>query len=151
MHIEHHEVFPVGPDRLAELFADEEFVRTTNERMRAQNVQIQIADEPSGAFTVSVQRGQSMEHVPEPLRRFAPHGIQLSQVERWEAPAKDGSRSGSVQVGLEGIPVSFDGKMTLRQAGANGSELGLFGDLVARIPLFGGAVERAARPAVTQQ
>jgi hypothetical protein len=74
--------------------------------------------------------------------------LKITEVDRWEAPQSDGSRTGTITVTIDGAPIKFTGALHLESTAA-GSRASIAGDLKANIPFLGGRIEQAAAPAIT--
>lgn len=148
MHIEHTLAFPGSTEQVAALFADPEFLRASCERMHAHNVEIAVVGSAAAGFTTTIRRTQSLDQIPQQLRRFAGSGLTIVQEESWQPPAADGSYVGDVSVDVLSTPVTFRGQTRLAPRTQQECDLTLSGLLVAKIPLLGGMVEVAAAPAI---
>ena len=87
------------------------------------------------------------DDVPDYARSFIGKTLDVVRVDRWEPPAADGSRDGTVTVEIKGAPIRLNGMLTLRPDDAGCEEV-IAGELKASIPLLGGKMERAAEPAL---
>ena len=65
----------------------------------------------------------------------------------WGRPAADGSRTGTIHIGIGDAPVAMQGGLRMRVDG-RGTRIDIDGDLKARVPLVGGRIERAAEPSI---
>lgn len=88
------------------------------------------------------------EVIPDAFRGMLSSTITVTQTEKWHPATADGSRSGSIDVELSGVPVRLSGVLTLTPSADGGCTERVEGELKAKIPLVGGKVERAAEPAV---
>ena len=73
--------------------------------------------------------------------------LAITETQDWGPAATDGARQGTLTVDIAGAPIDLDGTLSLAPAG-QGSVETIQGDLKARIPLFGGQIEKAAAPAI---
>lgn len=87
--------------------------------------------------------------VPDFVRRLVGDTIDLDQVDVWEPAARDGSRTGSIRIGMAGAPVTLTGGMSLVPAGS-GSAATVDGRIKASVPLVGGKIERAVHDALVR-
>jgi len=139
---------PADPHSAARLLADPEFVRETVRASGGTDEQVDVTGSPEGAFTVTSRRALPSDQIPAHLRGFVGNKIDVRQVDAWEAPAADGSRTGTVVVDIAGAPVRLTGRTALAGTPDGGTTATYDGDLKAAIPLFGSAVERAAAGAI---
>jgi hypothetical protein len=65
----------------------------------------------------------------------------MTQTDRWDAAAPDGSRSGSYEVSVDGAPVTTEGTMTLEASG-NSCVHHITGEITVKIPLVGGRIAK---------
>jgi hypothetical protein len=137
---------PADVETVGDMFADPEYVHTKVRASGALNHTVDVATNPAGAFTVTTRRSMPTDQIPANFRTFIGAGLDVRQVEAWEAPADDG-RSGTVVVEIAGAPVRLTGTTSLRP-GEGGSVLTYEGEVKATIPLFAGAVEKAAVDAI---
>jgi hypothetical protein len=107
-------------------------------------VQIEHED---GAAVITTRRELPTDDIPDYARGFVGTTLDVVRVDRWEAPAADGSREGTISLEIRGAPIRLHGTMELRPDDA-GCEEAIVGDLKASIPLLGGKMEKAAEPAL---
>jgi hypothetical protein len=134
-------------DRVGALLADESFVRAKVRATGALSHQVDVVGRAHDAFTVTTRRQMPTDAVPAQFRALLGAGLEVRQVEAWEAPEPDGRR-GTVVVEITGVPVRLSGTTRLI-AHEDGTTTQLYdGELKASIPLFGGAVEDATAGAI---
>ncbi len=73
--------------------------------------------------------------------------IRVTETIVWSRASMDGSRTGTIEIGMGDAPVALNGTIRLSAAGA-GSRVDIDGELKARIPLIGGRIEKAAEPPI---
>jgi hypothetical protein len=132
---------------VAGLLADRDFVADVCAASAATAWDVEVSGGPEGAFTVTTVRTLPTDELPDTFRRLLGGSLQVRQVDSWQAPAGDGSRSGSTELAVVGKPVRATATMALRPGGS-GCEQVVTGELSAKVPLVGGRVERAAEPAL---
>jgi hypothetical protein len=86
--------------------------------------------------------------LPEHLRAYLPGGLDVRQVNAWDAPGPDGSRRGTVTMEMLGAPLTLRGTMTLTAEGEGACRLSYAVHLRASVPLVGAVIEEAAAPAI---
>lgn len=99
------------------------------------------------ATRITSRRALPTDQVPEAFRAFVGDRLTLTQTETWEPAAPDGTRRGRMVVEVGGTPVRLEATLRLTAEGAGTVEQ-VEGDLQAKVPLFGGRIEKAAEPAV---
>lgn len=84
---------------------------------------------------------------PDAAAKFTGPELTVVETIRWAAAEGDGSRNGTVDLTVEGQPVTMKGTVRLAP-GDSGSTLTLAATLKVAIPLLGKKLEQAAAPAV---
>lgn len=102
---------------------------------------------PGEGARVRSSRDLPTDAIPEAFRSFVGSSLTMIQVEVWDPPAADGSRSGRLDVEVRGTPIRLTGTLRLEPAEGCCREA-VEGDLKAKVPLIGGRIEQAAEPAV---
>ena len=80
------------------LLADPAYVHAKVRASGAVEQQVDVTGAADDAFTVTSRRALPTAQIPAHLRSFVGDRIDVRQVDAWEAPAADGSRSGTVVV-----------------------------------------------------
>lgn len=102
-----------------------------------------------GHDEVLVHRSMSTADLPSQLRSLIGETIDIVERQVWQAEADDqGGRTADLRVEIKAAPVAFTGRITMTPDSGH-TRLRAKGDLVAKIPLVGGRIEEAARPAIT--
>lgn len=99
--------------------------------------------------TVSGTTTHTTRTLPSPSSAARFTGPELNVVEDivWGDAAADGSRTGALDMTVQGQPVTLKGQMRLAPGG-RGSTVLLTGELKVAIPLLGRKLEQSAAPAV---
>ena len=69
--------------------------------------------------------------------------IRVTETIVWSGASADGSRTGTLTIGIGDAPLRLDGTMRLGPSSV-GTRVDVDGELKARIPLLGGKIEKAA-------
>ena len=85
--------------------------------------------------------------LPSFVKSIVGDTVTVTETQDWGPPGTDGSRSGSLTVGIAGAPVDLAGTLSLTPGGGGSVEV-VEGDLKARIPLIGDRIEKAAAQAI---
>jgi len=109
--------------------------------------EVDVTEHDDGGATVFSRRALPTDQVPDAVRALVGRTVHLAETQRWEAADADGTRTGSILVEIEGLPVRFTAATALA-ADADGTQQPIEGELKASVPLFGGRIEHAAEPAV---
>lgn len=143
MHLEKTLRHPAPPAAVAALLADRGFVEEVCAASGATSWEVAVEGGAAGAFTVTSSRTLPTDDLPEAARRFVGADIRLREVDRWEAPAPDGSRRGTLDLEVPGAPVVARASLLLRPE-ADGSAQVVTGEITASVPLVGGRIEKTA-------
>ncbi|MCE0534836.1 DUF2505 domain-containing protein [Kineosporia rhizophila] len=139
--------YRADPARVFAMLTNQEFQERKVGRISKGAWDVRVQREGDTAVIVS-HRTLPPEVVPDAFRAMISTTITITQTEKWGPAAPDGSRSGSIDVELSGVPVRLTGALSLAPAPDGGCREQVTGELKAKIPLFGGKVEKAAEPAV---
>jgi len=136
--------YPAPAGRVAEILADQSFIDAwlAGEPTFARSAS--VAGTPPGAFTVSIRRRIPVGDLPPQLRQLMPRGLDVRQVNAWEAVGSDGVRRGTSAVDILGAPVKLTGTMALVPKGDEECEQRYAIDLQATVPMMGAKIEQAA-------
>ena len=138
--------YPVSCEHVFAMLVDRSFQERVCEATKALRYEVRI-EQDAGSATITTRRELPTDAVPEFARGFVGRTLDVVRVDRWEPPAADGSRDGTVTVEIKGAPIRLNGMLALRPDDA-GSEEVIAGELKASVPLLGGKLERAAEPAL---
>lgn len=140
--------------RPAEVFAalvDEGYNRKITKGLGGELIAFERQGELSGPVTLTMVRTVPVSRLPEVVQKFASKflgdKLRLEQLERWSAPAADGSRTAQLVYNVTSAKVSANIELQLLATGS-GSEVQAAGSVECRIPLVGGRVAQAAEPRV---
>lgn len=138
--------YAASPADVFAMLTDSAFQERKLQRTGALTWTVDVRPQAGGAVVAS-ERALPTDQVPEAFRSFVGQQITVTQTETWGAAGPDGSRTGTLVVEIGGAPVRMDAELALKPS-AGGSVQTVDGDLKARVPLFGGKIERGAEPAV---
>lgn len=144
MHLQKALRHPAPPAEVAALLADRSFVEEVCAASGARSWEVEVTGDAAGAFTVTSTRVLPTDELPDVARRFVGETLSLREVDRWDAPGPDGSRTGTLELTVPGAPVRASAALALRGAGSGGTAHSLDGELKASIPLVGARIEKAA-------
>lgn len=132
-------------DTVLKTFVDEAFIRHVSERAGTQLDSVEVSGDTDTAFTVTTVRSMSADKLPDMVKKFVKGGVKLTQVDSYDAPAGDGSRSVRTEVKASGLPVGANASQSLKPTGES-TLIDVSGDVVANIPLVGKKIAAAAEP-----
>ena len=102
-----------------------------------------------GGATITTERILPADGLPDFARSMVGETLKVVETQTWGAPAADGSRSGTVEMSVAGVPVALNGTLALAPGGAGTVEK-LDAELKAKVPLIGGKIEKAAAPPIEE-
>ena len=138
--------YPADVGTVAEMLADDEFVRRKIEASKALEGSHDVYRD-GAAFTVTTRRTMPTDEMPARFRSLVGQSLEVRLVEAWQEPGPDGTRRGTLSLDIVGAPVRVTGALGLAPA-ARGATQSFAGEVTASVPLFGGPIEKAAVGAV---
>lgn len=141
---------PLPPQEVAAMYADPRYARVRGEVLGADDARSEVTGDIAGAFRVSTDLTMPTERVPDIARPFVGSSITVREVQDWSAPAPDGSRTGTTNLVVVGTPASMSATVSMTPSGAEETAISIDGDLVAKIPVLGKRLEKAAMPYVSR-
>lgn len=138
---------PHSVDRVAAVFANEDFQRHTSELVGGTLESFKVDGDVAGAFSTTSVRTLPTTRLPEIARKFVGESLTVTQIEAWEAPAGDGSRQSSISLKIAGAPLDVSAVQRLIADG-NSTRVELEGSVTSSVPFLGGKIADAAEPMV---
>lgn len=136
---------PLPAAEVVALMGDEAFQAEKATRLGAQAFEMSVEEGPGGTSTVRTRRTLPTVGLPEFVKALVRPVMVVTETERWETAAADGSRRGVFEIDVDGAPVRFRGVVSvLPTAGTDGSSLTFEGTLTSTVPLFRARVEEAS-------
>lgn len=140
---------PHSVDRVAAVFVNEDFQRHTSELVGGTLESFTIDGDVAGAFSTTSVRTLPTTRLPEIARKFVGERLTVTQLETWEAPAADGSRTSSISLKIAGAPLDVSAVQKLVTEGS-GTRIDLEGSVTSSVPFLGGKIADAAEPIVSK-
>lgn len=104
----------------------------------------------SGDRTViTTMRILPSDGLPDFARSMVGETLKVTETQDWGPASDDGSRQGTVEMGVAGAPISLTGTLSLKPGGAGTIE-NIDSELKAKVPLIGGKIEKAAAPPIEE-
>ena len=138
---------PHSVDRVAAVFANEDFQRHTGELVGGTLESFKVDGDVAGAFSTTSVRTLPTTRLPEIARKFVGDSLTVTQLESWEAPAADGSRQSSISLKIAGAPLDVSAVQRLIADGGS-TRVELEGNVTSSVPFLGGKIADAAEPMV---
>ncbi|GGL28593.1 DUF2505 domain-containing protein [Phycicoccus endophyticus] len=104
--------------------------------------EVEVSEHALG-HRVRTARELPADGLPDVARSFVGDTLTVVEVYDWGAPEPGGARQASVDLHVQGAPLTLKGTLRLEGDGAGSLEL-LDAELKATVPLVGGRIERAA-------
>lgn len=146
MKIEEKWVYPATGDRVYAMIADPAFQEAKCAATKATEHTVEVQETATG-YTVVTHRTMSTASFPAQFKSMVGDSLQIVETQAWGAADRDGSREADIEVEIKGVPIGLTGTMTATASGDD-TEMAVFGNLKARVPLIGGKIEQAAAPAI---
>lgn len=141
---------PVSAHAAATMYADEAYADIRRASLGANSATATVTGDPAGAFTVRTEIAMPTDRVPDIARPLVGASLSIVEEQSWSAPAADGSRTGTMKLDVAGTPAGMTASARLSANGDAASTVEIDGDLVAKIPLIGSRIEKAAVPYVSR-
>lgn len=140
---------PLSARSAAEMYADPEYTEIRRRTLGATHAESTLEGSPAGTFTVRTELSMPTDRVPDMVRPFVGSSVTIHEKQSWSAAQPDGSREGTMRLDVAGTPAGLTATLRLTSAGEQSSSVEIDGDLVAKIPLLGPRLEKAAIPYVS--
>ncbi len=140
---------PLSATAAATMYADPEYTAIRRSTLGAKAAESTLDGDPAGAFTVRTELSMPTDRVPDIVRPFVGSSVTIHEVQKWDAPEADGGRRGTTSLEVAGTPAGLTGTLRLLPGEGSSSRVEIEGDLVAKIPLLGPRLEKAAVPYVS--
>ncbi|GAA4416398.1 hypothetical protein GCM10023169_11210 [Georgenia halophila] len=134
--------YPADVETVAAMLANEEFVTRKMSAAGALRSSCDVARD-GAAFTVTTRADMPTTKIPSAFRSFVGESLEVTMVEAWGGPAADGSRTSTLTLEINGVPVRVRGGQRLVPT-PQGCEETYEGDVTASVPLMGRKIERTA-------
>lgn len=140
---------PLTAREAASMYADPDYTEIRRRTLGATRAESSVEGSPEGAFTVRTELSMPTDRVPDMVKPFVGSSVTIHEKQSWSAPAADGGREGTMTLEVAGTPAGLNAALRLAPSGEEASSVEIDGDLVAKIPLLGPRLEKAAIPYVS--
>lgn len=137
MQISSTQTYDATPDQVFAMMIDEAYLAACCDRFGATERSIRVEGNSS---TVNMKLP-----APERVQKFLGATLPLNQFITWNEPGADGTRTGTLRMTVDKMPVNVEGTALLRPAGG-GTEVTYQADFQVKIPLVGKKLEQEAAP-----
>ena len=138
--------YVTDPDTVVALRLNPEFLTAMCRRTGALDQEVSASAQPDGSGQSLTRRTMPTTDFPDAAKRFVGPTLVLVEEVQWAA-GSGGTRTGTYQMRAEGAPVTYQADITIAGTPGGSHEV-MRGDIVAKIPLVGGRIEKAIEPAV---
>lgn len=138
--------YPAPPETVFTMLTDEGFQNRKCRATEARSHEVSI-ESRDGRTVVTTVRQMSTEGLDMPSFASVGPTLSVKETQDWGPADADGSRQGTIQVQLVGLPLQMQGTLDL-SGGAGSTTETIDADLKCSIPLLGGKIEEMASPAV---
>lgn len=138
---------PFTVDRVAAVLANEEFQSHVSAHVGGTLESFEVDGDLAGPFSTISVRTLPTTRLPDIARKFVGEKLTVTQLEKWTAPAADGSRECSINLKISGAPLDVNALQRL-VADGTGSRVELEGTVTSSVPFLGAKIADAAEPMV---
>ncbi len=144
MRIQKSYEYAASPETVFAMLADPQFQAAKCEATHPLSHTESVA--PKGEQTeIVTRRVVSTDGFPDFAKSMIGPKLAITETVIWSRASIDGSRTGTMVIGVGDAPVGMQGTVSMMPA-AGGTRMEIDGDLKARIPLLGGTIEKTAEP-----
>jgi hypothetical protein len=133
-------VLPADAATVIAAISTEAYLRYRYADVSLHEFRIEISQDDASGFACVVTRRGSTAKLPGMVRKLAGDSLTMTQSQDWDR--KTHPYQGRLNMALEGIPGHINTRMSLVDNGDGSSTLQVRGEMEARIPLFGGQIEK---------
>ncbi len=127
------------------MLTDPDFQRLKIEATGALNHHVEISHTEQG-WQVVGRRTMPTDDAPDAARKMLGETVLVTQTEVWSDASDDsGAREGTLNVKIEGVPLTVTGRMRLEGDDSRTTEV-IDAELSSRVPLLGAKIVDAAKP-----
>ncbi len=141
---------PLSARSAAVMYADPEYTAIRRSTLAASSAESSVTGDPAGSFTVTTELSMPTDRVPDIVRPFVGSAVTIKEEQSWSAPDAEGGRTGTMRLDVAGTPAGMTASLRLVPGGDGASSVEIAGDLVAKVPLLGPRLEKAAVPYVSK-
>lgn len=139
MQITSAQTYNATPDEVFAMMTDEAYLAAVCDRFGATDRTITV-DGTSTTVKMALP-------APQQVQKFVGAALPLNQLITWGEPAADGSRTGTLKMTVDKMPVDVTGTAVLKPAG-DATQVNYEAEMNVKIPLVGKKLEKEAAPMV---
>lgn len=137
MEVRSTHTYAAPPGVVFEMMTDPDVLTAKYAALGHDDVRIVEHSVDGDTLTVRSRRKVPMD-VPGFAKRFLSPTNAVEQSDRWDAPAEDGSRTGTWQVNAAGVPVTVGGTLRITPGPKRTTVVEVAGEVTSSVPLVGG-------------
>ncbi|HET7305223.1 MAG TPA: DUF2505 domain-containing protein [Segeticoccus sp.] len=146
MKIESTVAYPAPPETVYAMLTDQSFQERKCRATEARSHEVSI-ESRDGRTVVTTVRQMATEGLDMPSYANVGPTLTVKEISDWGPASAEGTREGTIQVQLVGLPLQMNGTLALT-ATADGTTETIDADLKCSIPLLGSKIEQMASPAI---
>lgn len=101
-------------------------------------------DAGADRMTIHTERLLPSDRLPDLVRSFVGQNLVIIEKQTWGPPEGDGTRRGSLDIHIKGVPLTAKGTVSLVSIDGNRTQQEVLALVTANIPLIGGRIEAGA-------
>ena len=140
--------YAATPDEVFAVLSDAKFQEAKCEATAAIKHSVNVKT-VGDRTVITTERILPSDGLPDFAKSMVGETLKVTETQDWGPASDDGSRQGTVEMGVAGAPISLKGTMSLKPGGAGTIEA-LDSELKAKVPLIGGKIEKAAAPPIEE-
>jgi len=133
--------------RVTDVFTNEDFIKHVSFTVGGELKSYEISGPTTGAFTTKTVRTLPTTRMPDIARKVVGDTLTVTQLEEWDAPAADGSRSNRITLTVAKAPLDVTAVQKLSASGES-TLVELTGEVKSSIPFLGAKIAGAAEPVI---
>ena len=130
------ETYAADVETVFALLCDPETITARFEHAGDTDVEIRRCEPDGDGFVIESTRTVTID-VPGFAKKVLSPSNHMTQIERWDAPAADGSRTGAMTVDVAGVPSTTSAHHALVPTADGGTVHTVTGEMELKIPLIG--------------
>ncbi|MCI9889664.1 DUF2505 domain-containing protein [Micrococcales bacterium 31B] len=140
--------YPAAVADVVAMLSDPKYCTLKCERTGATVFNTDVQGSVDGEMTITTTRNVPPSQIPTAASKFVGTKLEVRDVVVLGAPDAEGNRTGTMNVTVMGFPCTLTATANLAGTGAATSQMNMTGDVVAKIPLVGKTLEKAAASAI---
>jgi hypothetical protein len=151
MQISERLTLPMTPTDVAAMYADPQYADVRATTLGAREGHAEPSTSPDGSLTVrTTLEMPAPASLPDLISTMLRGDITAEETQTWSAPGPDGQRTGTMELTIRGVSAGLSAQLVLSPLEGERAQVGIDGDVFAKIPLIGKKLEKAAAPYISK-